>query len=64
MFSCQRHYAAGLYGCQLSGFDPKSQGFGLKSPGSGFNAEISWQKSTLQQKNYIFNFPLPLAVIA
>jgi len=29
------------YGCQLSGFDPKSWGFGLKSPGSRFNAEIS-----------------------
>jgi len=29
------------YGCQLSGFDPKSWGFGLKSPGSGFSAEIS-----------------------
>ena len=29
------------YICQLSGFDPKSQGFGLKSPGSGFNVDIS-----------------------
>ena len=30
-----------IYGCQLSEFDQQSQGFRLKSPGSGFNAEIS-----------------------
>jgi len=43
-----------IYGCKLSGFNTKSQGFGLKYPGSWF----STKKSALQEK-IRFQFSLP-----
>jgi len=43
-------------------FDPKSQGFGLKFPGSWLDAEIAGLNSTPQQK--IRNFPVSLSTVS